>query len=95
MNAPPTTTGFVGIAGGPPPTTPTPVAGINIWLNLAQLGPLIPVTTNTLGAASVTVAIPPGTTGARVHTQMVFFNTAGCGGLNTFSASNALDVTIQ
>jgi hypothetical protein len=41
------------------------------------------------------LSLPPGTQGIRFFNQFVWLNTAPCGGANTLSASNALDVTIQ
>ncbi|MCI0585979.1 MAG: hypothetical protein L0323_03950 [Planctomycetes bacterium] len=73
----------------------TPILGITLHVSLAL--PVFPLAaaSNGVGVATRPIPIPGGTSGAQVYLQFVWLNPAGCGGPGTFSASNALDLTVQ
>jgi hypothetical protein len=73
-----------------------PVKGAVLHLDLTQ--PLIltvPIFSDSTGYVQVNGPLPLGTAGAQFFIQTFWLNTAACGGVGNYSASNALDITIQ
>ncbi len=73
----------------------SPILGITLHVSLVL--PVFPLAavSNGVGVATRAIPIPGGTAGAQVFAQFVWLNPAICGGLGTFSASNALVLTVQ
>jgi len=96
LKSPPSTIGFLAVTAKRLPT-PVPLVGVNIWVNpdKAQLI-LVPVSTSANGTFNLPIPIPSGLKkGLMAHVQVIWANTAACGGVNTNSASDALELTIQ
>ena len=96
LKSPPSTRGFLAVTVRRL-TAPVVLVGVNIWVdpNPAQLI-LLPIATSATGAFKLPVAIPPGVQkGLRVYIQVIWANTAACGGAGTASASDALELTVQ
>ncbi|MGH7150170.1 MAG: SBBP repeat-containing protein, partial [Planctomycetota bacterium] len=73
----------------------TPVLGVTLHVSFALPLFLLSAASNGVGVATRPIPIPGGTAGAQVFAQFVWLNTAVCGGLGTFSASNALVLTVD
>ncbi len=71
----------------------TDVLGASVHLTPAAPFAAYVASSNTLGHATSTHAIPPGATGAQVFAQFLWLDPSGCGPL--LSASNALALTVQ
>jgi hypothetical protein len=92
--APPGTFGILALGAGQL-SGGVPLLGFQVYLD-----PLVSIFTygmqsDSFGWAERALPIPVGTAGMTVYLQCAWFNTAACGGVGTFSASNALSLTVQ
>lgn len=74
----------------------TPLFGVNVHLGLTGnlfIYPSPPV--DPAGFVEHPLPIPPGFVGKTLHAQMVFVDLGSCGPVGSFSASNALTITVQ
>jgi hypothetical protein len=72
-----------------------PFLGTTLWLGTSNGVAVLAVQAQAFPYAERIVPIPPAAQGLEVFAQFLFHNTASCGGLGTFSATNALKLTIQ
>jgi hypothetical protein len=72
-----------------------PFLGTTLWLGTSSGVAVLPVQAQAFPYAERIVPIPPAAQGLEVFAQFLFHNTATCGGLGTFSATNALKLSIQ
>ena len=79
-------------------STPFPFLGVDVWVDPTGLFFLaLPSASNQVGAGDVVLPLPPGSDGFQFRTQFMWFgpsSPAPCPP-SGFSASNALDITIQ
>jgi hypothetical protein len=75
--------------------SPFPVLGVDVFVDLAQVIVLAPISSNALGLATVKIGIDPNPSlvGVTAYTQFAFSD-AACGAVG-FTSSDALSVTIQ
>lgn len=69
--------------------------GVTLWLGTSGAVSILPVKAKDFAYAEVVVPIPQATQGLDVFAQFLFQNTAACGGAGSYSATNALRLTIQ
>ena len=91
-NAPPNGPGVIGLSAGSL-ASPFVILGLEIWIAPFSVL-LLPVGSNAVGAAEVSLPIPPDPSlaGGQANLQFVFPSPCGPQGL---SASNALTVIVQ
>jgi hypothetical protein len=92
--APAGSLGVLGLSAGLPQPGYS-LAGLTLWIGLGMELVVLPALAQSIPYAEVAVPIPSGIAGLQVSAQFVFRNTAACGGAGTFSASNALTITVQ
>ncbi|MFQ5504687.1 MAG: Kelch repeat-containing protein [Planctomycetota bacterium] len=93
-NGPPGTGGVLAL-GGHQDLPGTVLLGFRLHVSLKAPLVLLPAATGASGEGRLALPIPPGTRGIRFFNQFVWANTPACRGNGPFSASDALDVTIQ
>ena len=93
-NAPPRTSG-VFLLGGKQDLVGSVILGFRLHVGLQLPLLLLGTTADSSGEGRVRLPIPAGTKGIRVFSQFVWANTPTCRGNGPFSASDALDLTIQ
>ena len=94
IEAPPFTTGYLVLSLGKIPSG-FKVLGVTLYVDPASPHIVIPDSTNGAGYAETPLPIPPGIRGVQFHCQYLWANTPQCGGAGTYSASNAVSVTVQ
>ena len=94
-NAPPASTQGWLVLGPDVLASPLQAKGAAVWVDLQPVFVLVPVVSNTLGAALLQGAVPPapGLVGLQVGAQFLW--PSPCAAVGTFSASNALLFEIQ
>jgi hypothetical protein len=75
--------------------TPFTALGVDVFIDLAQVIVLAPISSNALGLATVKIGIDsdPGLVGVTAYTQFAFSD-AACGAVG-FVSSDALSITIN
>jgi hypothetical protein len=71
------------------------VLGLTLWLGPSPGMAVLPVQAQSIPYAEVVIPIPLAAAGLEVYAQFAFQNTPTCGGSGTYSATNALKLTIQ
>ena len=92
--SPPDSVGVLALGGASAPVG-FPILGVLALLDPLAIANLSVVTSDHLGWCEQSFVLPASSQGKTGYFQFLWFNTAGCGGLGTFSASNALEVTVQ
>jgi len=93
-NGPPSSVGIL-LLGTKDYPVGLPVIGVTLWLDV--LSPILPfaVAANANGEIKVPIPIPTGIGPAKIYGQILWVNTASCGGAGTLSASDALEIAIH
>ena len=92
--SPPDSVGVLALGGASVPVG-FPILGVLALLDPLAIANLSVVTSDHLGWCEQSFVLPASSQGKTGYFQFLWFNTAVCGGLGTFSASNALEVTVQ
>lgn len=90
--APPSSPGAIVI--GAADALGAPLIGVTVYLDLLQPVVVLPITSNGLGYAETPLGLPAGSAGLVGAIQDVWLDSGSCGAPLTFSASDALLVTI-
>lgn len=72
-----------------------PVLGVTLWVDPVPSFVALPLVSGKEGKAVVKLPLPQGSRGGIFTAQALWANTASCGGLGTFSASDALEIRIR
>jgi Domain of unknown function (DUF5122) beta-propeller len=92
--APPSTSGLL-MVGFAMVTNPIRILGSRIYVDLSKPHVLIGIASNTNGRVTLPISLPASAKGARAFTQFLWLNTTACGGANTLSSSNGIDMTVR
>ncbi len=93
-NAPPYAFGVLMVTPGRL-SSPTRVAGVEIWVDPNSGFIPLAVASDMNGYSAYPMPVPASARGCRFYGQFLWFNPSYCGGANTFSSSLAAEVTIQ
>jgi len=94
--APSNASGYVAMSTGRD-AVGTTIKGATLYVGLGpdQQVYWIPVTADATGYAQLPLDLSGVAAGTQGFVQFAWFNTPTCGGIGTFSASNALEITVQ